>query len=305
MHSLAFYTIPWIVWYRWKWSYQTGENFRRRIADERKENQSTDPPAKVQKALTVTRRDYRGHTVWDVSPKSLDAGPIKARMLYIHGGSLVFAINHVHWDLIAKLVERLHISISVALYPLGPENKLTDMYDMLTPLYDEMAADCERDSLPFIIMGDSSGATLCLVLTQQAVKNQRRVASRMVLIAPAMDSSCANPIMEEMGKGVDPWMDVPGVKAVVDLVCPELDYADPLISPLYGSDENLPPMLMMGGSRDLLAPDGKIFAERAKAKGCDATWIGGEGHLHIYPLLPFPEGEQALQQIVEWVEKGM
>lgn len=295
MTSFKAYLITWIVWWTYKGSFQSAEGLHARIKRERPLKHN--PPEHLRKRFIIEEREQRGFAIFDVSPKS--ETPSKARVLYLHGGAFLFGPTPIHWEFVALLAERLQAVVSVARYPLGPDYKLLDMYDVLQPLHDEMAA--AQVDTPFFLMGDSAGGTLSLALSQLALKAKKPVAKRVVLITPCMDCTLSNPDVQKVLPN-DPWMDVPGILEIPRIICPELDPRDPRASPIYGDLDGLPPMLVFAAGRDLLSPDAKRFVELAKAKGREVELVEGEGMVHVWPILPLPEASQAVDKMIKWLE---
>lgn len=189
------------------------------------------------------------------------------------------------------------------IYPLGPETPLLKMYEVIQPLYNEMAASPEPT--PFWTMGDSAGGTMTLVLTQQAIEDGLPTASRIVPITPCVDSTLKNPDLHAAAK-LDYWLDVPGLAEVTRLICPDVAAEDSRVSPTNGVVDDLPPMLLLAGSRDLFTPDVKIFVDKCKEQGSseeNAELFLGEGMLHVWPLIPIPEADEAMDKIVKWLQQ--
>lgn len=215
----------------------------------------------------------------------------------------MFEIQPPHWTLVALLAERLQASVTVPIYPLGPESKLKDMYAMLQPIHDEMAAS--RDDAPFFVVGDSAGGCMSLVVTQEAIKAGKPLARGVVPITPVVDATFANPEAHEVSKR-DPWLDVVGCKAVGELVRGQWPTDDARVSPLFGNVDKLPPMMVLAAEHDLLTPDTKRFVDKVKSAGGDVTLVEGPGMMHVWPLvLPDHDGKEAVDLMVEWMEKRM
>lgn len=53
------------------------------------------------------------------------------------------------------------------------------------------------------------------------------------------------------------------------------------------------------GTRDILTPDARLFTQRARAAGVDVDYVQADGMVHVYPLLPIPEGRAARRRIVD------
>jgi acetyl esterase/lipase len=76
----------------------------------------------------------------------------------------------------------------------------------------------------------------------------------------------------------------------------------PWVSPLYGDFRDLPPLLLLAGSTEILRDDAVRVAERAHAAGVSA-------HLHVWPEMPhvfpvladvLPEGRRAIADIADF-----
>lgn len=301
MHSLASYVIPWIVWFRFRGSFQTPEALHARIKNERK-TKTHEPPQRIRRQLSVEERTVGGYPVYDLSPKSEDLH--RARLLYIHGGAFVFEIQPIHWTVVAELAERLNAIITVPIYPKGPEHSLPQMFDMLQPVHDEVAAAASRENVPFLMAGDSCGGSMALVLTQQASKAGKPIASRIVLNTPVVDCTLTNPDMYALAPS-DPFHDMPGFEEIIKVVFSGMNLKDPMVSPIYGDLSILPPVLVFIAERDLLAPDTRRFVDMAREKGREVEVVEGEGMVHVWPVMPFPEGEQARRKMTQWLGKAL
>ncbi|KAF4454667.1 alpha beta hydrolase fold-3 domain-containing [Fusarium albosuccineum] len=297
MPSIKARIINWYIWWQFKPTWRSAEGIRNRIAQERK-NPNFEPPQHLYKQFAIEETQREGYVVYTLTPKS--EAPARGRILYLHGGGFVFDIAPEHWALAAQLAQRLNAVTTVPIYPLGPETPLMKMYDVVQPLHDELAA--AEDPTPFWVMGDSAGGTMTLVLTQQARLAGNPTAQRIVPITPCTDSSLVNPDLHAAAPK-DPWLDAPGIAEITKLICPEKDTQHPRVSPLYG-DLELPPMLVFAAEKDLLTPDTKKMAQMAKEKGTDVELVLGEGMVHVWPLLPIAEGQQAVDKIVEWLGQG-
>lgn len=300
MHSIISYILPWFVWFRFKGSFQSADALHARIQRERK-TLTHHPPEHLQKQLIVEEREVGGFPVYELSPKS--ESPHRTRVIYIHGGAFVFEILPVQWAMAAELAERLNAIVTVPVYPLGPEHKLLEMYDMLQPVHDETAELAVRENVPFFMVGDSCGGSMALVLTQQALKERKPIASRLVLTTPVVDSS----LTEDLRKAApqDPFHDLPGFEEILRVVCAGMDPKDPVVSPIYGELGDLPPMMVSIAEKDLLSPDTRRFVEMARDKGREVEVVEGEGMIHVWPIMPFYEGKLARDRMMEFLEKAL
>jgi acetyl esterase/lipase len=75
--------------------------------------------------------------------------------------------------------------------------------------------------------------------------------------------------------------------------------ADPIgpivqvIGDLDGSTAPLGPLVVFSKTRDLLNPDARRLVARAARAGVTVEYHEAPGMVHVYPLLPIPEGRAA------------
>lgn len=72
-----------------------------------------------------------------------------------------------------------------------------------------------------------------------------------------------------------------------------------MVSPINGSLAGLGPITMFCGTRDILLADAERLVALAAASGHPLDYHQAEGMLHVYPILPMPEGDAARRLIVQ------
>jgi monoterpene epsilon-lactone hydrolase len=79
----------------------------------------------------------------------------------------------------------------------------------------------------------------------------------------------------------------------------------PLISPLFGDLQGLPPIFINSGENDELFEDGEKFYLKAKKAGVDITFRAGKGMVHCYPLLTpfFKEATEAMEEVCDFINR--
>lgn len=120
---------------------------------------------------------------------------------------------------------------------------------------------------------------------------------RTVLISPALDLRLTNPAVPAIAP-TDPWLGVDGARELGRQWAGGLPLTDPRVSPLLGDLRGLGPMLVLTGTRDILNPDARDLAARARTAGVDVTLVEREGALHVFPLLPIRDAAEARRRIV-------
>ena len=117
-----------------------------------------------------------------------------------------------------------------------------------------------------------------------------------------MDVSMDNEEIAEY-EPVDPMLDIYGAKEIGKMWAGERDVHDPMVSPIYGTFENLGNITIFIGTRDMLCPDCLKFSEILNEQGIEHTLVVKEGLDHPYPLFPIPEAKEAQQMMIDIINK--
>jgi acetyl esterase/lipase len=79
------------------------------------------------------------------------------------------------------------------------------------------------------------------------------------------------------------------------------DPTAPRLSPGGGPLEGLPPTSVFVGTREIACPDVADFAAAAAAAGVRVDLTVADGAVHVYPLVPTPEGAAGARAVVRAV----
>ena len=250
---------------------------------------SFEPPRLT--GVEVTRREAGGWPVYEVTPQ--DAAPSR-RVLYLHGGCYVFEITPTHWNFIARLAVEASVRIVVPIMPLAPSGTASVVVPAVADLAASMIDEVGADQLS--IVGDSAGGGMALAVAMTLRDRSLPPLRATVLISPWLDISGTDPMLAEIAPR-DPWLAVPGTHAAGALYRAELGEDDWRVSPIHGSLAGLGPLTMFSGSRDIVHADALRLVPLAAAAGVPLDYHRGEGMLHVYPILPMPEGAAARKVI--------
>lgn len=77
------------------------------------------------------------------------------------------------------------------------------------------------------------------------------------------------------------------------------------MSPLAADLAGLGPLVAFSGTRDIVTPDTRLLVHRARTAGVDVEFHEGQDLIHVYPLLPTPEGRRARARIVQQVRAAL
>lgn len=252
----------------------------------------TEPSRRLHRRHRISKEEVNGHLVWTIAPKE-NAGD--KFVIYLHGGAYVNSFASQHWDLMSKLVQVLNCTVVAPNYPHAPEYCVRDVFELLVPLYAELAARVGSSNVT--LMGDSSGGGISLALAQRLREDGYEQPGKVVLLSPWLDATLSNPEIAEVDK-IDPFLGVQGLKYGGAAYARDVDPKSYLVSPVYGSLKNLAPVTLFIGTRDILYPDCRKLRDKAAAEAVAIDYRVYDGMVHNWMLGPMPEAKHALREIV-------
>jgi monoterpene epsilon-lactone hydrolase len=272
----------------------TVERARKRIAAPKG---SAEPPKALVGRHAVSTRQVRGFACTTVAPRS---GATGRSVVYLHGGSYTGEIARQHWALISELADA-GVRVEVPLYGLAPQHTYREAYPFVTEVYRELLH--EVDASEVTIAGDSAGGGLALGFAQTLATEELSQPRKLVLLSPWLDLTLSHPELPTVERR-DPWLSILGTVEAGKVWADGDDPTQPKLSPINGPLSGLAPMDVYVGTHELCLPDVLLLQERAAAAGAALDVTVCEGAVHVYPLVPAPEGRAAARRIVEEIARG-
>lgn len=256
-------------------------------------------PEGFRKRFTVEERAVQGHKVVTLHPKT---GPGAWHMLYFHGGGFVKPMFKVHWPLVAEMVKRCGISVTVPLYPVVPEASYAAQDALADAVWADLAA--AHDPARIILNGDSAGGHMALALALRLVQSGGPMPGKLALFAPWLDLALADPAIAAV-EPHDVMLKIGTLRACGALFAEGRALDDPAVSPLHASSDALaalPPTRIWTGRHDLFIVDSRSFTARLRAAGVDAKLYEYEAAPHVFmAILPTREARDALALLKEFL----
>lgn len=198
-------------------------------------------------------------------------GAVHGLIVYLHGGGWVIGEIDDYDVLGRTLAGRSGCAVLVPDYRLAPEHPfpagLEDAEDVLTYAAHHVA-DLLGQPLPIVVGGDSAGANLAAVALRR-LRGSIEVAAQF-LIYPVTDSDFERPSYGAFGTGLPLTRE--------DMVwffrhyAPDGLWSCPDIAPLRAEDlGGLPPALITVAECDVLADEGRAYADRLEQAGVPVT----------------------------------
>ncbi|WP_409181101.1 alpha/beta hydrolase [Amycolatopsis sp. VS8301801F10] len=248
------------------------------------------PPRKLRKQFDLEHREVHGFPCWTVRPRA-NAG---LHVFHLHGGGYVEEIESHHWEFAADLVRRLGCTVTLPIYPLVPRHSNVETIPMVHAAFEQTLGSEPAENT--VLSGDSAGAALALSVAQRLRDEGRPQPKQTILISPWLDVTLEDPISVVLDEH-DPMLGITGLREAGKMYAEGTDPHDPRISPLYADLAGLGPFSLFIGTRDVLLPDARRFADRARDAGIDVDYAEYPGMFHNWLMQQIPEGRQARNHI--------
>ncbi|CAM2979251.1 alpha/beta hydrolase [Prescottella defluvii] len=263
----------------------SADDVRREIAALQAKPKPFAPPSSLGRRLDVTSgASAAGWPVFTVTPRGQEPSP---RVLYLHGGAYIREITRHHWKLIGQLASA-GAAVTVPIYPLAPRGTAEHVVAGSADLAHELAAD----GTPVMVAGDSAGGGLALAVALALRDRGADAPAHTALISPWLDATGSHPGIAAVAPR-DPWLHPGGLTVAADAYRGGLDREHPWVSPLNGDLTGLGPITLFTGTRDILNVDARRFTPLAADARLSLDVHEEPGMIHVYPLLPIPEGKKA------------
>jgi acetyl esterase/lipase len=272
----------------------TVERARERIAAPKGSN---EVPAALRTRHEVRTRQVQGFPCTTVAP---EGGGTGRAVVYLHGGSYTGEIAKQHWALISKLADA-GVRVEVPLYGLAPQHTYREAYPFVTEVYRDLLAQVDARSVT--VAGDSAGGGLALGFAQTLAAEGLPQPRKLVLLSPWLDLTLSHPDLPALERR-DPWLSILGTVEAGKVWADGDDPTQPRLSPINGELSGLAPMDVYVGTHELCLPDVLLLQERAAAAGAALRVTVCPGAVHVYPLVPAPEGRAEAARIVEEIARG-
>ena len=254
----------------------------------RKPKKAAEPSRRMLRELSVTKEQVSGFDVYQVRPKQ-----IERVIVYLHGGGYVVPIAKQHWQLIELLAKQTNAMVYVPRYGLAPGHDVAEALELVERVLEQASSH----NLELVLAGDSAGGGLAAATLQH---NPKQLVSKLVLISPWLDSEFDHPGMLELSKN-DPWLLPDNLTYIAKVWSGTGDHLDPRVSPLRGDLNNFPKTQLFIGNWDIFYFDVREFAQKLLGLGVGLDYQELSNALHVFPLLPTPEGAKARSQIVDFI----
>ncbi|GAB1131885.1 MAG: alpha/beta hydrolase [Shewanella algae] len=229
--------------------------------------------------------------------------PREVSLFYIRGGGFCFKTPHAHARFLADIMRRSLADCYVPDYRLAPEHPFPAACDDVLEAYRMTLEHCDPDKL--VLMGDSAGGNLALSLLVQLKQLELPLPRACVLLSPALDLGITGDT-ERILAADDPLFTI---ESLLRLRGAYLAGSNPMserVSPLYGCFKDLPPILLLAGTRELLLQDAERLQQAVLRDGGRIEAGFYLNMPHVFPLFELlPEAMEARGQIAAFIRNNL
>lgn len=226
-------------------------------------------------------------------------------VLQLHGGGYVGKLRNSHratavlYSRAGKGCNVLTIDYRVAPehpYPAALEDGLAAYYWLLEQGY-------TGDKI--LLGGDSAGGGLAMAMTMYLRDHGQELPKGIVAMSPWTDLTASGTSYDDNFE-IDPLFGKTRESLIYNNAYPgEEDPENPYISPMFGSFEDFPPMLVQVGTLEMLLSDSITVVKKARQAGVKVRFGRYEGMFHVFQraMLLLPESRKAWIEVERFIEK--
>lgn len=259
-------------------------------------------------ALSRIASDARLNSTFRVSSTAfgefLDPQGIRpARVIvYLPGGAFFGRSPNAHRLLVQRICSAAGARAVIVHYRLAPEHKYPAALEDAVSAYRRLLAE-GVDSRRIVIAGDSAGGCLALAAALALRDLGEQMPAALVTISPLTDLTFSGG-SRRTNRWKDPMLSATRSAGDARHYLGMNDPRNPLISPVFGDFDGLPPVLAQVGSDEILLDDTLRVAERARSAGIEFAVEVWRRMPHVWHLVPqLPESRRAIQNIGQFIRE--
>jgi len=220
--------------------------------------------------------------------------------LYLHGGGYVAGSINYARGFAGVLASKAQIRTMCIAYRLAPEYPYPAALEDAVAAYEYLLSAGYR-SKDIYLIGESAGGGLVFALCLALKAQGKPLPARIVALSPWTDLTMSG-VSYKLNRKLDVSLTAEEIEGFVEAYSPT-DQQNPLVSPLFGELEGLPPTMIYAGGDEILLSDSRMMAERLFKQGVPCRLTIDEGMWHAYVLYGVPESNEALFRIREFFEE--
>jgi monoterpene epsilon-lactone hydrolase len=201
-------------------------------------------------------------------------------VLYFHGGVYVLGDASQDAGLAAQIGRRTQAKVISVDYRLAPEHPYPAAVDDALAAYEALLQGGAAPS-DIAFAGESAGGGLAIATLVNARDHGLPLPAAAFVMSPYADLTLAGTTLETKRKA-DPLLSREALQARVPDYTAGQDAALGLISPIFADLSGLPPLIIQGGSHEVLLDDALRLTQRAATADVEVTLDITPGVPHVF-----------------------
>jgi epsilon-lactone hydrolase len=217
----------------------------------------------------------------------------ESAILYLHGSGYVVCSPRTHRELVARLSRAARVPAYVVDYRLAPEHPFPSAFDDTLEAYRYLL---DAGYSRIVVAGDSAGGHLAISLVAALTEASLPVPAGLVLFSPLVDPSFDTAAATSR-EARDPMFTAGAARRMLSLYTDAGDPEDARLAVMSAEPQEMPPVLLHAGSREMLAADARALDAWLRAADVDVRTTIWPGQVHVFQLFGFlPEARQAVSE---------
>jgi len=257
------------------------------------------PPKAARIDVDVSRDVHDGVSVTWLARDEQGSGVI----VYVPGGLYVAGPVVPQWKWLAEIQRRTGFAAGAVCYRKPPEHPHPAALDDVVAVIRSLQRNGELAEGKWVLAGDSAGGHLALAACQQLRDAGEQLPAGLLLTAPVVDMEFSHPPTAAAIRD-DPTTTDATFWWGFKLYANGTPLDDPSLSVINAPLDDLPPVHLNVGTRDIFLFDNRRLVDRLEQSGVDVTYIEQRDATHAYPLRTYtPEAQWAIRDQVRWLQE--
>lgn len=223
--------------------------------------------------------------------------------MYLPGGLYVAGPGVPQWKWLAEIQRRTGVATATACYRKPPEHPHPAALDDVVAVVRSLHHGGQLTEGNWVLAGDSAGGHLALAACQQLRDAGGPLPAGLLLTAPVVDMEFAHPATAAAIQA-DPTTTDATFWWGFKLYANGTPLDDPSLSAINAPLDQLPPVHLNVGTRDLFLFDNRRLVDRLRHSGVDVTYIEQQDATHAYPLRTHtPEAQWTIRDQIRWLQE--
>ena len=224
-------------------------------------------------------------------------------VFYVHGGSFVAERSPRITQLVARFAATAEAQVFAPSYRLAPEHPCPAAVEDIVAAWAWFHETMPDE--PVVALAESAGAAVLVSALQQARARGLPMPAGVVLLSPWVDLSLQSwSVIAASLTGSTPYT-MESLALVARFYLNDAPATDPVASPLFGSFDGFPPMLIHASRGDILYDDAVRLAEKVRDAGGDLTVRLWSDETHVWERMNTPKARQSIVLAAEYIRRRL